>query len=107
METTENESTPTIVYCKGPDTRRSKWRFPTAISKLQHRETPLGAILTDLNFFDSLDDVKRAYRCVAPTYTQSFIQQANLLLSSLTIPPESLDDKRNLDQLQALLKLST
>ena len=58
METTENESTPTIVYCKGPDTRRSKWQFPTAISKLQHRETPLGAILTDLNFFDSLDDVK-------------------------------------------------
>ena len=58
METTENESTPTIVYCKGPDTRRSKWQFPTAISKLQHRETPLGAILTDLNFLDSLDDVK-------------------------------------------------
>jgi hypothetical protein len=96
METTENESTPTIVYCKGPDTRRSKWRFPTAISKLQHRETPLGAILTDLNFFDSpgLDDVKRAYRRFAPTYTQSVIQQADLLLSSLTIPPESLDDKR-------------
>ena len=101
------ENAPTIVYCKGPDTRNPTWRFPAAISKLQHRESSLGSILVDLNFFESLDQVKTAYRRFAPTHTQSILPQVTSLLSSLDLPPESLDDKRTFDQLQTLLKLST
>ena len=82
-------------------------RFPAAISKLQHRESSLGSILVDLNFFESLDRVKQAYRRFAPTHTQSILPQATFLLSSLDLPPESLDDRRTFDQLQALLMLST
>ena len=107
MEPAGDESTPKVVYCKGPDTRNSKWRFPAAISKLQHRESSLGSILVDLKFFESLDQVKQAYRLFAPTHTQSLLPQATSLLSSLDLPPKSHDDKRTLDQLQALLKLST
>jgi len=106
-EAAGEENAPTIVYCKGPDTRNPTWRFPAAISKLQHRESSLGSILVDLNFFESLDQVKTAYRRFAPTHTQSILPQVTSLLSSLDLPPESLDDKRTFDQLQTLLKLST
>ena len=106
-EAAGEENAPTIVYCKGPDTRNPTWRFPAAISKLQHRESSLGSILVDLNFFESLDQVKTAYRHFAPTHTQSILPQVTSLLSSLDLPPESLDDKRTFDQLQTLLKLST
>jgi hypothetical protein len=104
-ESAGEENAPIIVYCKGPDTRNPKWRFPAAISKLQHRESSLGSILVDLNFFESLDQVKQAYRRFAPTHTQSILPQATSLLSSLDLPPESLDDRRTFDQLQTLLKL--
>ena len=83
------------------------WRFPAAISTLQHREVSVGQILVDLNFFGSLDAVKHSFRLFAQSYTDSLRQTADSLLSGLTLPAQSLDDERSLNLLEAMLKHST